>query len=380
MTVLQVMALAPNKVGGFEEYILSFAKKMNELGHDVIFVFGGEPHPYIKEKLSESNTAYYVEEIPQSTLGMLTMFYRLLKLILNTRPHIVQGQFHPHDHLAVLAGFITGKTTYRTIHTTTSQSAGPLKYQSILKAKASSFLSKTTFAVSGAVRRDLVENLHIPAKKIQILYNGVNLEHYYPKQNDFSLQRELGVGETTRIILCIAHARPTKGLEYLITAVPPIIENHQNTHFVFCGGGPLENNMITLAEKLGVSEYVHFLGVRNDVQALLNCSYLLVMPSLAEAFGLVSLESMAMEKAVIASNVEGIAEIVQHEKTGLLVPPADSDSLAKAVISLLDNPQKTAQLGIRGRKRAEEHFDLNKRVENEINIYEDELGLQLKTR
>ena len=373
MTVLQVIALHPYKLGGFEEYILSFAKKINISGHKVVFIFAGEPHPFIKEKLDEYKAKYHVEQIPQNTPGAISMLYRLIGVIKRSGADIIQGQFHPHDHLAVLAGFITGKPAYRTIRTPTSQSAHPLKYSSIVKAIISSFLSKSTFAVSNAVKEDLISNLHIPAKKIRVLYNGVNLERFCPMENDFFLHRELGISEKSKIVLCVAHARPMKGLDHLISAIPNIIKDHHDAHFVFCGGGPLESDMAYLAEKLGVSAKVHFLGVRDDVQVLLNCSYLFVMPSLAEAFGRVLLESMAMKKAVVASNIEGIAEIVQDEKTGLLVPPADSESLAKAVISLLDNPEKTAQMGTQGRKRAEELFDLNKRVANEIKIYEDEL-------
>lgn len=367
------MALHPNKVGGFEEYILSFATKMNELGHNVIFVFGGEPHPYIKEKLSESNTSYYIEEIPRNTLGMFTMFYRLLKLILNTRPHIVQGQFHPHDHLAVMAGFLTGKPSYRTIHTTTFSSIRRLKYASIVKAKISSFLSKSTFAVSKAVKEDLIENLHIPSQKIRVLYNGINLKRYSSKRNDFSLHSELGIAKSDKIILTVAHARPEKGLNYLIRAVPGIIKAHQEAHFVFCGGGPMEKDLIQLGVKLGASSNIHFLGIRDDIPELLNCAYIFALPSLVEAFNLAVLEAMAMKKAVVACNVEGLPEAVVHEITGLLVPPKDPESLSEAIVKLLNDPQRTATMGIEGRKRAERIFDLDKRVGNEIKIYEDEL-------
>ncbi len=380
MTVLQVIALHPYKIGSFEEYSLSFTKEMNKRGHNVIFVFGGEPHPHIKEKLNESNTTYYIEEIPQNALGMVSMFYRLLRLILNTRPDIVQGQFHPHDHLAVMAGFLTGRPAYRTIHTTSFSSIRRLKYSSIVKANISSFLSKSTFAVSNAVKKDLIANLHVPAKKIRVLYNGVNLKRYCPKRNDFSLHSEIGISKSEKIILTVAHARPEKGLNYLIEAVPSIIKAQPKVHFIFCGGGPMENNLIQLGKDLGVSSNIHFLGARDDIPELLNCSYIFALPSLVEAQGLAVLEAMAMEKAVVACDVEGIPEVVEHGITGLLVPPKDSKSLSEAIITLLDSPEKTAQMGIQGRKRAENLFDLNKRVANEIRIYEDELGLQPETR
>ena len=373
MTVLQVMALHPFKLGSFEDYIMEFAKQMDESGHKVVFVFGGEPHPFIKDTLKEHNAKYYVENVAMSTPQAASMIIRIAKIIRQYRVDIVQGQFHPHDHIAVLSAFITGKPAYRTIHTTTSQSPEPLKLTSILRAQLSSYLSITTFAVSNWVKEDLIKMLRISERRIKVLHNGVNLKRYSPEDNDFYLNNELGIGKESNIVLCLSHARPQKGLEYLIKAVPAILKSHPDTYVVFCGGGPLESKLQDLALELGVSSHMHFLGVRDDVQRLLNCADVFVMPSLAEAFGLVLLESMAMEKALVASNVEGIRDIVRDKDTGLLVPPADPESLSDAIGLLLENPNLRSTMGSNGRKRVEELFDLEKRVAAEINIYEEQL-------
>lgn len=347
---------------------------MRERGHTVIFIFGSEPHPVILEALNAADSKYFVYDNPVGINGFCSFLYELGKIIRGHNVDVIQGQFHPHSHYAVLAGFITGKPSFVTIHSTTNQSGQSVRLSSIIKNKISAFLSKGFFAVSRAVRKDLIDNLHISPGHISVLHNGIDLHRYNPRKADFSLHRELGIGEDSKIFLTIAQARPEKGLEYLVRAVPGVVRLYSSTHFVFCGGGPLQDDLIELAKSEGVSDKVHFLGVRNDVPALLNDSYASVLPSLAEPLGNAVLEAMAMKKAVVATGVDGIPEMVEHGITGLLVPPGDPHALASSIVELIKNPEVTHAMGAQGRKRVESEFELNKRVLREIRIYEDFLA------
>lgn len=371
MTFLQILGINPNKLGGFEDYIITFAKMTHEAGHRTVYIFEGEPHPFVKSKLIEYDCPYFVYKRPERFYDFFHFLYYLIAMIRKYRPDIIQGQFHPHSHYAALVGFLTQTPAFITIHSTTYLSNRPVKLITIAKANISSILSHNIFAVSNAVMKDLTHNLHTSSKKILVLYNGVNLERYNPKENDFSLHKEIGISEHNKILLTVASARPEKGLEYLIKAIPSITSKHKDTHFVFCGGGPLENSLIELANELGVSKYVHFLGLRNDVPDLLNCSFLFVLPSLVDALPLAVLEAMAMKKAVVATMVVGIPEMVLDEVTGSLVPPGDSKALSASIISLLEDEGKVSSMGIEGRKRIETHFDLNRRVLTEIELYDN---------
>ena len=265
MTILQILAIHPNKLGGFEDYIITFAKMMHELGHNTVYIFGGEPHPFIKSKLSEYGCIYFVYERPKGIYAFFLFCSFLIQIIRTCKPNIIQGQFHPQSHYATLVGFLTRTPAFITIHATSSQNSRPVGLANIVKANIRSILSHKIFAVSNAVMKDLTYNLHISSKRILVLHNGVSLERYKPKENDFSLHKEIGIGEGNKIILTVAAARPEKGLEYLIHAVPDIISKHTNTHFVFCGGGPLVSELIILTHRLGVGRHVHFLGIRNDI-------------------------------------------------------------------------------------------------------------------
>lgn len=374
MRVLQVLAIHPFKHGSFEDYIAFFARNMSERGHTAIFIFGSEPHPVVLDALNAAGFEYFVQDDPPGASGFISFLRRLRGIITENKVDIIQGQFLPHSHYAAMAGFLTGRPSFVTLHSTTNQSGQSVKPATVIKNQISAALTRKFFAVSEAVKKDLVDNLHISGKHIRVLHNGINLDRYSPGEVSGSLHRKLGISDGGRIILTIAQARPEKGLEYLIRAIPEIVTLYPDTHFAFCGGGPLQDDLTALAESLGVGGNVHFLGVRNDVPALLNDSYASVLPSLADPLPLAVLEAMAMKKAVVGTRADGIPEMVVHGSTGFLVPPGDPAALASSLIELLRDPAQAAKMGEMGRFRVEEEFELNARVLSEIKIYEDYLA------
>ena len=131
-----------------------------------------------------------------------------------------------------------------------------------------------------------------------------------------------------------------------------------------------ERKPLVLARRVGVSEHVHFLGVRDDVPRLLDDAALVTLPSLADPLPLVVVEAMAMGKAVVSTHADGIPEMVVHGETGLLVPPGNSAELARSIASLLGDAQRRNAMGASGRHRVENHFELDRRLLKEIEIYE----------
>jgi glycosyltransferase involved in cell wall biosynthesis len=112
------------------------------------------------------------------------------------------------------------------------------------------------------------------------------------------------------------------------------------------------------------------LGERNDIPELINIMDILIQPSEIEAGPLVPLESMACGKPVIATNVGGLPEYLEHEQTAIIVPPRDPDAIAKAAISLLQDRKKLLQMGKLGRERVSKLFDVRQKVSEIEKIYE----------
>ena len=122
------------------------------------------------------------------------------------------------------------------------------------------------------------------------------------------------------------------------------------------GSGEGETAVREAAKQAGVAERVHFLGWRSDVPRILQALDLYVQPSVSEAFGLTVVEAAAAGLPIVASDVGGIPEIIEHGVNGLLVPPGDAQALADAIQQLIDDPQRARQLGEAARRTAFERF------------------------
>jgi glycosyltransferase involved in cell wall biosynthesis len=124
----------------------------------------------------------------------------------------------------------------------------------------------------------------------------------------------------------------------------------------------------------GITERVHFAGFQESVGSYLSALDLYVHPSIKEAFGLAVVEAMAMGKAVVATTTGGLPEVVAQGETGLLVPPGDPESLAAAVVSLLEDKVRREQMGRSGKARAQERFSLDASVRHMERVYGEVLG------
>jgi glycosyltransferase involved in cell wall biosynthesis len=209
-------------------------------------------------------------------------------------------------------------------------------------------------AVSNAVadsmnRREQVSN-------ITVIHNGLSPQIAANLPQPSQIRAELQIEDKAPLIVCAARLEPEKDLASLITAMQTVRARFPAACCLIAGKGALLTQLQSQIENLNLQNHVQLLGYRADTLSLINAADCFVLPSLAEPFGLVLLEAMALAKPVIATRVAGPLEIVDENVTGLLVPPSDPQSLASAIIQLLRDPQSSAQMGHRGRRRFENHF------------------------
>jgi glycosyltransferase involved in cell wall biosynthesis len=160
-----------------------------------------------------------------------------------------------------------------------------------------------------------------------------------------------------------------KGVRYGLDAFAQVAAVHPQARLLVAGEGPLKAELQARAAQPDLAGRVHFLGWRSDVPDLLAAFDLLLAPSLWEGFGLVMLEAMAQQTAVIASAVSAIPEVVSDGETGLLAPPRDADALAAVLNTLLADPALRRHMGLMGRDRMETHFSAARMVEQTIALY-----------
>jgi len=171
---------------------------------------------------------------------------------------------------------------------------------------------------------------------------------------------------------------PVKGLEYLIKAMPMVVRAVPETRLILVGDGPLRPVLKSYVEELGIPNVVRFVGLTRHSKVIeyLQRSSILVLPSLSEGCPLVVLEAFAAGTPVVASRVGGIPEIVTEGKSGLLVSPADSTLLAKAIIELLGDSQKRERFARAGRLFVESEQSWDRVATETCQVYLDVSGTE----
>jgi glycosyltransferase involved in cell wall biosynthesis len=232
------------------------------------------------------------------------------------------------------------------------------------------FLDRTTgacnaalLAVSEAVAKDY--RAHMGWSGIRVLRNGVDVDRFCPGEG---LRTAQFWPERTFRVLSIGRLHPQKGHLILIQALARCCAKGVDASAVIVGEGPLRERLVEEAVRLNVEGRVRLVGLQADVCDFLRAADVFVFPSLYEAVGISLLEAMACKKAVLASNVGGISEIVEDGISGVLVPPGDVESLADALIRLEHESFNRALLGQAARARVMK-FDIRTTVRELESLY-----------
>lgn len=193
------------------------------------------------------------------------------------------------------------------------------------------------------------------------------------------LRAQIGLPEDAPVVLSLGRLVKKKGVEYLVQALPALREHIPNVLVVIAGDGPEREPLEQLAVHLGVRESVRFVGavLWQHVPAYLHASDVFVVPSVVDESGNLDglpttiLEAMAAAKPVVASAVAGIPLVVEHEKTGLLVPQRDPHALAAALTALLQDEQSRVRLGNAARQRVETELNWDRVAQFFTQLYEE---------
>jgi len=207
--------------------------------------------------------------------------------------------------------------------------------------------------------------------KFVTIPSGISLSAFRSARAEPDMKRkELGLPDEGPIIGTMGRLVPIKGHEWLLKAAPRVLSEFPHAGFVLLGDGPLRGSLQLLAEKLGISGHVTFLGARHDVPECLATFDIFAFPSLNEGMGRALVEAMAMGVPAVATNVGGIPDIVVDGATGLLVPPMDDAALADALLGLLRDPARRQAYGQAARRRVDDRFDVAAMVSDIEHLYD----------
>lgn len=180
--------------------------------------------------------------------------------------------------------------------------------------------------------------------RLAVVYDGIDLGRFADTSAFPSVHEELGLPATTPLIGTVAALTAEKDLTTFVRVAGKLKTILPHAHFVVIGDGPEKESLKALAQQLGVANAVHFLGRRNNVPQLLPQLNVFLFTSQMEGLGTSVLDAFACKIPVVATAAGGIPEMVLHEKTGLLTPVGDTDSLAKAVLRLTSDQELRQKL------------------------------------
>jgi len=224
-------------------------------------------------------------------------------------------------------------------------------------------------AISEAARADMLARKDAPARKITVIPNGI----FDPRETSLAapdaVRRKLGIDPDAPLIVCAARLEPEKDVSSLIAAMGKVRVAHPAVRCVVAGEGSREESLREQIRATGLKETVELLGFRTDALALIAAGDVFVLPSLAEPFGLVILEAMALGRPVVATRAGGPREIVIDGRTGLLTPPQDPEALAGAICGLLAQPDYRQELALAGRQRFLEQFTAQRMAAQTLEVY-----------
>lgn len=230
------------------------------------------------------------------------------------------------------------------------------------------FTSKIT-GVSNFSKDSLVKYERLPARNIDVIYNGIRSEDFEVAIDRETKRREFGACNGEVVVGMIGRFDPIKNQRMLLAAFRDVVKDVSPAKLVLVGDGQTKKGCEDLVHDLGIEKSVRFLGRRSDVAELLSAFDIYVLPSVAEASSLTLLEAMAAGLPIVTTHAGGNSETVVKDKTGLLTSPGDSSEFARAIITLIKDPEKRRRMGEAGRGRLESSFTASKMLEEYENLY-----------
>jgi len=355
-------------MAGPESLILSVAKKINKVLFDPLVITFGLPKTPSQPTLYQIAKSINLKavDLPSKSKYNPSIIAKVLSLIKEYDINII----HTHDFKSNLIGLITAllykKPLITTIHGRLSTPFRVRIYESI-DSLLIRFFDKVVVG-SNDLKEKLIKKWKISPQKIELIHNSVDILRFNLPLDSDRIKAEFKIKEDEIIVTTIGQLKKEKGVEYLLAAVPKVIEKFKEVRFLICGEGEYKEELIKLAEKLNITKNVIFTGYYDDLSQVLGVSDLFITPSLMESLPIVILEAMCAGLPIIGTKVGDIPFCI-NSKNGLLIKPKSSEEISKALIKLLTNKEKLKEMGKESRNLVKEKFSDEVMVKKIEGIY-----------
>jgi glycosyltransferase involved in cell wall biosynthesis len=374
----------PPVIGGFEIFSQNISERISKT--DDVWVITSKvdntPNQEQKDKLRIFRTSPWTLKNlsyskPWFIFGaMIWILFKSAKIIKKEKINLIHAQGFLSGIIALILKKITKTPYLLTIQSADFSVYHPRMNINIIKIIYKK-IEKTVFKNADychAVSNYLADHVgQYGVKKIVMIPNGVNWEKFNPDPNKKQTRKDLRF-ETENLIVCVSRLEHKNGTHDLIESAKYL----QDIDFkmIICGSGSEKEKLQKMAEGLGLKDKILFLGdiLHSELPKYVACADIFVRPSLAEGFGIVFLEAMACNVAVIGTPVGGIPDFLRNNETGLLCNPGDPKDIAEKIEILIQNKESTQRLIKNGFKMVREEYGWDKIADRIKKLYEKVLS------
>jgi glycosyltransferase involved in cell wall biosynthesis len=357
LRILQV--ISSSATSGAEKHVLHLSRRLQEKGHFVKVVC---PHKgWLPTVLEDSEIACKISGMKGSG------WYRtMLFLMHQARKHKVDV-IHTHltraAYIGHAASILSRTPTVTSVHIANNDQI----YKRLARG------TNRLVAVSNFVR-GMLHGKGVPDRYVDTVYNGTDFVDI-ARSDPAGVMDEFKIPSSRRLIGLVGRVCKEKGHLEMVQAMKEIRKDHPEAHLMFVGRveEPFAAEFDDAIRSSGIGDRVTLTGIRHDVPRLLDSFTMSTMPSHIETFGIAALEAMARSKAVVATRVGGLPEVVRHGQTGILVD-VRPDELAEAVSYLMSNDDVREEMGANGRRLVEQKFTIGEMVRQFENVYNRAAG------
>ncbi|MBI5798365.1 MAG: glycosyltransferase family 4 protein [Candidatus Yonathbacteria bacterium] len=370
-----LFVITKSNFGGAQKYVFDLAVGLPKDQFDVAVALGGTG--ILIKKLQDQK----IRVIPIFSLSRdvnpgsdLTAFFELLKIFRDESPDVVHLNSAKAGGVGALAARLAGvpKIIF-TAHGWAFNEERPC-WQRVLITFFSWItvvLSHETIAVSDAVKND-TKGWPLVSEKISVIKNGIREPEFLAREDarmHIFAMANIQVPVSAFVVGTIAELHNNKGLSYAIEAFAKLVPENPNLYYFVLGGGEEKERLEALVEIHNLQGRVFLLGFVDDASRYLKAFDLFLLSSITEGLALVLLEAGLANLPVVASKVGGIPEVIENERTGLLVPTRNPEALAPAIKKLSTSTELRTQLGTALHMKVSRDFSLERIISETTALY-----------
>jgi sugar transferase (PEP-CTERM/EpsH1 system associated) len=355
-------------VGGLERNVLNQVRQAPRLRQRVTIVCLQRPGQLAPQVQELGATVICLNKRPGISLGLVP---RLVKILRQIQPDVV----HTHQ---VGTLFYAGPAARwagvpLVVHTEHGKERYAQQFRTRLLGRIAGHFVSTFFCLTHDMAAAVRASRIVPQKKIRVIFNGIDTAQFTRPHDSCAARRTLGIPDDAPLIGTVGRLTEIKRQDVLIRGFALLKKQYPAAHLVLVGEGPLRDDLQKLATQCQVGDAVHFAGYQSPTGPFIQAMNIFALTSRSEGMPQAAIEAAVCGLPIVASRVGGLPELIEHGRTGLLVPVGDESALASALAELLADPDRARRIGAAAKQHAVATFDISRMADDYHRHFTDAL-------